>query len=234
MNTIANDISLRNAALIAGLALFFMAVAAPFIELYIFPKLGIPYKATETARNIIGNKTLFTFAIFGYLLTFILDIVVAWALYILLKPVNGSLSLLTACFRIIYTIIALAALLNLVTVLKLLTFPGYLTMYEPEQLYKMAMIHLRTFKDHWYFGIIFFGIHLCLLGYSVLRSSYIPKILGVFLLITGIGYLLTTIGPYLFPGTNVDFARYTFYGELIFMLWLIIKGPRIKDITSAA
>jgi len=138
--------------------------------------------------------------------------------------------MLTAWFRLVYTIIALVALNNLVTVLRLLTTPDYLTVFQPDQLYAQSMIYLRAFRNHWYFGIIFFGIHLVFLGYLVFRSNYIPRILGVVLIITGLGYLLTTLRPYLFPGINVDFARFTFYGELIFMLWLLIRGSRIKEL----
>jgi len=50
------------------------------------------------------------------------------------------------------------------------------------------------------------------------------------LIIAGLGYLLTSLKPFLFPDINLDFAAYTFYGELIFMLWLLIKGPRIKEL----
>src|SRR6476659_3517390 len=105
--------SLRTASLIAGFSLLVMVISAPFVELVAYPKLVIPGKATETIQNIKNNRGLFTYVIFGYLLTFIADVVVAWALYILLKPVNEHLSLLTAMFRGIYTIIALLALLNL-------------------------------------------------------------------------------------------------------------------------
>ena len=91
------------------------------------------------------------------------------------------------------------------------------------------MISLHAFRHDWYFGLLFFGIHLGLLGYLVFRSEYIPKILGVLLIIAGLGYLITTLKPYLFPNLNLDFARFTFYGELIFMLWLLIKGSRIKE-----
>jgi hypothetical protein len=90
------------------------------------------------------------------------------------------------------------------------------------------MFALSAFKSQWNFGLIFFGIHLLLLGYLVFRSDYIPSILAVLLVIAGFGYLLTSLNPYLFH-TNLDFAQYTFYGELIFMLWLLIKGSRIKE-----
>ncbi len=111
-----NKTSLGRAALMAGIGLLIMVIAAPYAELYVYPKLIVPANAAETTKNIIANKTLFTSAIFGYLITFICDLVVAWALYILLKPVNKNLSLTTAGFRWVYTGIALFALLNLVTV----------------------------------------------------------------------------------------------------------------------
>jgi len=225
-----NETSLRTASLIAGLSLLGMVIAAPYAELYVLPKLVVPFKAAETAKNIIANEALFTSAIFAYLVTFIFDIVVAWALYILLKPVNKNLSLLVALFRLVYTVIALVAINNLVTALRLLTTPEYLTLFETDQLYAQVMIYLRAFKNHWYFGLIFFGIHLVLLGYLVYKSKYIPRILGVILIITGAGYLLTSVRPFLFPNVNIDFAQFTFYGELIFMLWLLIKGSRLKEI----
>ncbi len=224
-----NKTSLGRAALIAGIGLLIMVIAAPFAELYVFPKLIVPGNAAETVKNIIVNKTLFTSAIYGYLITFICDLVVAWAFYVLLKPVNKNLSLITAWFRWVYTGIALVALLNLVTVLRLLNTSDTLTGFQPDQLHAQVMLSLSAFRTQWHFGMLFFGIHLGLLGYLVFRSKYIPGILGVLLIIAGLGYLLTTLKPFLFPSINLDFAEYTFYGELIFMLWLLIRGSRIKE-----
>jgi len=229
-----NKTSIRTAALIAGFSLLIMVIVAPFAELFAYPKLVVADNAAETIKNITVNKTLFLYVIFGYLLTFICDIVVAWALYILLKPVNEQLSLLTALFRWIYTAIALIALLNLVTVFRILNTSDYSTVFQPAQLNAQILLLLKSFKSSWYFGLIFFGIHLGLLGYLVVKSNYIPTILGVLLMITGLGYLLTTLRPYLFSNINIDFAKYTFYGELIFMLWLLIKGWRIKDAIHTA
>jgi len=222
-------ISLRSAALITGFAILGSVMVAPFAELYAYSKLIVPGNATETATNIINNKSLFVAAIFCYLITFLLDIVIAWSLYILLRPVNEHLSLITAWLRLTYSIIAIVALNNLVTVFRLLTTSDFSTVFDTNALYAQAMIYVRAFRYNWYFGIIFFAIHLVMLGYLCFKSSYIPRILGVILIITGLGYLLTTLNPYLFPGVNTDFARFTFYGELIFMLWLLIRGWRIKE-----
>lgn len=223
-------ISLSSAALIAGIGLLVMALAAPFAELYVLPKLIVPYMTAETAANIQAHESLFTGAIYAYFITFICDLVVAWALYILLKPVNEHLSLLTAIFRWVYTVIAIVALMNLITALQLITTPKYLTFIEKDQLYAQAMISIRAFKNHWYFGLSLFAVHLFLLGYMVIKSTYIPKIFGILLIVTGAGYLLNSIRPYFFPSVSIDFAMYTFFGELLFMLWLLIKGGRLQEI----
>jgi Domain of unknown function (DUF4386) len=86
-----NKTSLRTAALIAGLAILTMAIVAPFAELFAYPKLVIPENAVETIKNILANQALFISAIFAYLITFICDLLAAWALYILLKPVNENM-----------------------------------------------------------------------------------------------------------------------------------------------
>lgn len=221
---------LRKAALIAGLALLGLAIVAPFAEMYALPKLIVPFQASETAQNIIADKSLFAAAILAYLVAFILDLIITWALYIFMRPVNKDLSLLTAWFRLVYTIISLVALNNLITAFRLLTTPGYLTIFQPEQLHTQAMIFLMAFRNHWYFGLIFFAFHLFFLGYLVIKSDYIPKIMGVLLIITGSGYFINTLKPYLFPSVNTDFALYTFFGELLFMGWLLIKGSRLKEI----
>jgi hypothetical protein len=228
MITQADSKSIRTAALVAGIALICSVIAAPLAEMYVFPKLVIPYRAAETANNILQHRSLFIAGIFAYFITFIIDVVLAWALYILLKPVDKHLSLLTALFRLVYSVIALVAVNNLVSAFQLLDSPGYATVFETPQLYAQAMLFLRAFKNHWYFGIPLFAVHLLLLGYLAFKSSYIPRFIGVLLIITGLGYLLTSLRPYLFPHINVDFAKYTFYGELVFMFWLLIKGTRLK------
>jgi len=224
-----NATSLRTAALIAGLALLTMAIAAPFAELFVFPRLIVQEDAVQTARNILANQTLFRAALVGYLITFLCDLVAAWALYVLLKPVNENLSLFTAWFRLVYTVIAIVAFLNLVTVVRLLNASNSSSGFDPGQFAAQVMSSLEAFRSNWYFGLLFFGIHLGLLGVLVLRSTYIPRLLGILLIMAGFGYLINALKPVLLPDINIDFAQYTFYGELIFMLWLLIRGPRIKE-----
>ena len=230
MKNPTTQISLGSAALIAGLGLLVMVMTTPFAEFFVFPKLVVPNNPAETVKNIMANVVLFRLAILGYLLTFICDIVVAWALYIFLKPVNEHFSLLAAWFRLIYTVISLVALLNLVNVLRLLTSPNYVTMFDSSQINFQIMLSLRTFRNEWSLAYIFFGIHLLLLGYLVFRANYIPKILGILLIIAGFGWLIDNLQPFLFSDFNVEFGMIVGWGELIFMLWLLFRGSKMKEI----
>jgi branched-subunit amino acid permease len=103
-----NDgLTLRQAALIAGFGYLLSPVTTP--EFTIMPKLVIPGNIEQTAQNISAHQALFVAAILCYLITFIEDVVIAWALYYLLAPVNRSMSLLTTWFRLIYTAVVLTS-----------------------------------------------------------------------------------------------------------------------------
>jgi uncharacterized protein DUF4386 len=108
---------LRQAALVAGFAYLLNPVS--FAEFSLYPKLVIPDDLQLTVQNIVTHRGLFLAAIFCYLINFIGDVVIAWALYVLLAPVNRAVSLLTAWFQLIYTAMALVGVLNLVTVFRL-------------------------------------------------------------------------------------------------------------------
>lgn len=227
-------ITLRQAALTAGFAGLIM-LATPFAEFLVYPKLLIPGNIEATARNIVANQGLFLAEMFAYLITFICDVLVAWALYVLLSPVNRSLSLLTAWFRLVYTVIALFALLKLATVFRILTTPDYLTVVGPDQLHAQVQLLLKSFKYEWSMGLVLFGIHLGLLAYLVYRSGYIPRILGVFLAIAALGYPIYYLSPYLYPNAKPGFIMIAFSGsgELIFTLWLLVRGWKIREQPTA-
>jgi hypothetical protein len=225
------NISLSAAAIISGIAILVMAVTAPFAELYVFPKLIVYGNPVATTDNILSNINLFAKGIFAYLLTFIADIIAAWSLYILLKPVNRNLSLLMALFRFSYSIIAIVALLNLVSLFKLLNSNSYSAFLTTNQVQSQVMLSLTSFKNGWSFDIIIFGLHLLLLGFLIIQSKYIPKILGLLVLVSGSGYIITELNPYFFGNIDMHIARYTFLGELIFMLWLLIRGYKIEEQT---
>ena len=78
----------------------------------------------------------------------------------------------------------------------------------------------------------FFGVHLVLLGSLIARCSYIPRVLGYLLIVNGVGYVVGTLGPYLFPAVSFGFVAPTYFGELLFMVWLLVRGWRIPQETE--
>lgn len=224
------NISLSKAALIAGIGLLIMTLTVPFAEFKIIPDLVNPNSALETANNITNNLFLFNVAIFLIFITIVADIVVAWAFYVFLKPVNKSLSLLTAWFRLIYTGVYLVAVTNLIKVFTLTKGNSYLISNSKEQISELMLFYIKSYKYEWFFGLILFGIYLIILGFLVLKASYIPKIMGWLLVIAGLGYVVGHLKVFFYPNLDTSFSMFTALGELIFMLWLLIRGSRIKEL----
>lgn len=230
----ASVITLRQAALIAGFGLLIMGIASPLAEVVVYPRVVIPGNIEATARNILAHRGLFLAAVFCYLITFICDVLVAWAFYVLLAPANRSVSLLTAWFRLLHAVIALFGLSKLVTAFRLLDTPDYMAAFGSDLLHAQVDLLLRSFRYEWSFGLVFFGIHLGLLGYLVYRSGYIPRVLGVLLAVAGLGFLVYCLGPYFYPNADLGFLMITFSGEMIFMLWLLVRGWKIQEPTAHA
>jgi hypothetical protein len=222
-----DGVTLRQAALIVGFAYLLNPVS--YAEFTLYPKLVIPGKVPQTVANIGAHHGLFLTMLFCFLINFVEDIVIAWALYVLLAPVNRSLSLLAAWFQVVYAAIALVATLNLATVYRMLTTPEYLTTFGSGPLGAQVNLLLHTFRYDYSLVLVIFGIHLLLVGYLIIRSSYIPWWLGVLLVIDGLGWMVHSVQPYLYPDANLDFLFVTFFGEVIFMLWLLIMGWRIRE-----
>lgn len=222
-------ISLSRAALISGLGLLAMTLTVPFAEFKILPAIINYNQPLETLRVIKSNPFTFNVAIFLIFITIICDIIVSWSLYLFLKPVSKHLSLITALFRLIYTGIYLIAVTNLIKVYTLIKSQSLLDVSTDEQIAGTILFHIKSYKYEWFFGLILFGIYLIMLGYLVYKANYIPKVFGWLLVIAGIGYIIGHLKVFLYPDVNTSFSMFTAMGELIFMLWLLIKGSRISQ-----
>jgi len=217
----------QKAGLISGIGILIMVLTVPIAEFVIFPQL-IDYENAEiTFNHISKNRSLFTTGIFLHLITLICDVVVTWSLYIFLRPVHQDFALLTAFFRMVFAMLTLAALLNLVSVLNLTQKADYLTAFD-HGLYSEVLLQLKNFQLQWSFAFTFFGIYLLLLGILVYKADFIPRLFGILLIIAGLGYLLDTLRSFFFPTVSLGYIMVTFFGELVFMLWLLIKGWRVK------
>ncbi len=217
-------VSLGKMAIITGIGLLLMAIIAPIANFNIFPRLIVTSDPEATANNIISSIGLFRLGILCFLIVAILDIIVAWGLYILLKPINKNISLLIAWFRIVYAAILIFSLNNLFNVLQLLNGSDILKVFQTEQLYAQVMILYNSFNSGWELGMIVFSIHLVGLGFLMIKAKYIPKLIAILIIIAGFGYLIDGIGKTLSSNYNIEIAMFTFAGEVVIILWLFWKG----------
>jgi len=223
------EISVKKSAIIAGIGLLLMAILAPIANFTIIQGLVDPQDVTKTISNIIASEGLFRLGIVLLMTVALLDIIVAWALYIFLVPINKQLSLLTAWLRLVYATILLVVLTYLIKVLILLNGADYLIGLSAEQLNAQVMICISTFNHGWEFGIIIFGFHLLILGYLVYKAGYMRKILGILIIIASLGYMIDGLGKLLSTDYNLTISMFTFIGEVVLMFWLLIKGRQIEE-----
>ena len=218
------DISLRHAALIAGFALLIISVLTPVGYIAIIRNFLVQEDGAATVSKIMASEGLFRIGILCLLINAVLDLVGAWALYIVLKPVNKSLSLLSAWFRVAYTVMLVVALSNLVVTSQLLSGANYLAAFEPNQMNSHVMLFINAFYYVWDLGYVLFGLHLIILGYLIFKSGYLPKFLGIFVKIAGFGYLIDHLGILFLANYSMNIAYFTFIGEALLVVWLLIGG----------
>jgi hypothetical protein len=109
---------------------------------------------------------------------------------------------------------------------------SYLAVFGADQVNAQAMLEITAFNDIWYVGQFLFGLHLLLIGYLAYRSGYVPRLLGVLIAISGLGYAADSLGAVLSQGSWTDITSFTFIGEFLLALWLLIRARRIAESTS--
>lgn len=219
--------SIRNASRTAGIALLLISALAGFGYFVAVRGLVTPGDPAQTAKDITESSSLFRLGIASLYLVIPLDIVVGWALYRVFSPVSTSLSMLAATLRVAFAVVFMVAISRLVDVLHLLNNDSYLAAFSSEQLHAQALLALDAFNDVWHAGLFLFGLHLLVLGYLAFKSGYVPKLIAVLVAIDGLSYAVDTFGAVLSPGQWTDTATFTFIGELLLALWLVIRGPRL-------
>ena len=213
-----DGISLRTAAVIGGLGLLLMAILAPIAQFGVLQGLIVDGDAAATAANIAESEGVFRIAIGCFLLVAVLDVVVALALYMVFRPVNGFLSGLTAMIRIVYGAMFAVSLTGLVTAAQLAT--------GTNQDSAQVLASVDAFQTGWDIALTVFGLHLLLLGILVFRSGAWGGILGLLVLVTSAGYLIDGWGRLLLPGYDLTLVTFTFVGVVVLMIWLLWQGVR--------
>jgi hypothetical protein len=215
----------RNASLTAGIGLLLMAALSGFGYFVAVKGLVTPGDAARTATDIKGSETLFRSGIVSLFVVVVLDVIVAWALFRVFRPVSEGISMLAAWLRLAYAVVFLVAIAQLLEVPRLLGNDRYLAAFSPIQLHAQALSRIDAFSDVWHAGLVLFGAHLIVVAYLAYRSGTVPKFVGVLLAIAGLGYLFDSFAAAL-TGSSPEVSSYTFLGEFLLALWLVIRSRR--------
>jgi hypothetical protein len=213
-----------------GLYLLITALSIP-VHFVIPSQLIVSGDAGSTATNIMASYGLFRMGIGFELVLLLSEIVLSVLLYILLKPVSNTLSLVSTASRLTMTIIHSVNLLTRFIVLLLLSGAGFLAVFQPSQLQALVMVFLNAYDYGFTIGIVFLFLHALILGYLIFRSGYFPRILGVLFVIASLGYLIDSFSNVLIANNKtgpVYLAIPIAFAEIAFPLWLLIKGINIS------
>jgi len=216
---------------LAGSAYLIIFISGIFANFLVIENMVVPGDASATLLNITSNDSLFRLGIISFIIMVLADLFVTWALYILFKTQDENTSLLAAWFRLVNVTIFAIALFHLFTVLQLANESDSLLAFTSSQLQSQIMLSISAFNNTWLLGLIFFGIHLFILGYLIIKSPYVSNIIGYLLILAAFGYLTDSFAHLLLP--SYDNYKDIFMlivvipgviGELSLALWLLFKG----------
>jgi hypothetical protein len=207
--------AVRKASITAGAGLLLMSVLSGFGYFVAVKGLTTPGNATRTAEKIAAHRDLFRFGIASLFLVAALDIVVAWALYRVFTPVSEAVSKFAAVLRTAYAGIFVIAISRLVGVL------------GTNQQSSAVLGRINSFTNIWDAGLVVFVLHLLVIAYLAYRSGFVPNVLGVLLAVAGLGYLFDSLSAALTHGSSNPVSSFTFVGEFLLALWLVIFGRRV-------
>ncbi len=205
-----DDISPRKAALVVGIAFIISLFIAIYVGNFVLPNFINPGDTAALANDIKANEKLFSIAVVGYLIILALDATIALAIYIVLKPANKTLASLSGIFRLLYVASMVIGVLALA--LQFIDVYSYGTM-------KLWIAYL------------FFTCHIFVTGYSVFKSGYMPRALGILLIIDSFCYIMAFYVSFLFPiALLLIFMMVMITGELSLSLWLLLKNAKLDEI----
>lgn len=220
---------IQKTARLAGVLYLAIAIISAFGLIYVPSLLIVPGDAATTAHNILTSESLFRLGFMSNLMTFTINVFVAVLLYQLLKPVNKTMAALMVILILVGLGIGMLNELNQVVALLLLRSGESLTTFTTAQLQALAGLFLDIYQHGFSIAHIFWGLWLFPLGYLIFKSGFLPKVIGILLLIAGVGYLVDFTLFFLFPAITVKVSEFTFVGEVVLLLWLLIKGVNVEQ-----
>ncbi|MBK8513653.1 MAG: DUF4386 domain-containing protein [Saprospiraceae bacterium] len=217
----------------AGILYLLVVIFGLIAQIFVRDHLVDYGNAHVTAKNILASENWYRFGFISELLMLVCDVGVATILYILLNDTSKNLSLLSFAFRLTsITILSITALSHYAAI-SFLSNQDYLNAFNTDQLDAFALFSIKMHGVGYNICLLFFGIHLLVLGYLLYIAEIFPRYLGVLLFIGGICYILNSIVwfqfpllvKYIYPAIIIPSA----IGEWIFCIWLIVRGIKLSS-----
>jgi hypothetical protein len=206
--------------------------------MYIPSTLFVGGNASATANNIAAHETLFRLGIVGDLFCGTIVIFIVLALYRLFKGVDQYLAVLVVILGgVLPAAIDFFTVLNDAAALILVRGADFLSVFDKPQREALAMLFLRMHDQEMLAAEIFWGLWLIPLGILVYRSRFLPRFLGVWLIVNGVAYLANSFTGLLLPHYQNAVGNFTFpvlTGEVAFVLWLLIRGAKEQTVNAPA
>lgn len=226
----------KKIARVAGLLYLAVVLTGIFSLMYVPSKLIVWDSATTTYNNIVANPTLFRLGIVNYLVCYTFFLFLPLGLYRLLKPVHENYAKLMVILAVVSVPISFANIQNGFNVLTVIGDENYLKIFTLAQLQAQVLLYLNQYDNGNLIISIFSGLWLFPFGYLVYQSGFLPKILGILLMLGCFSYLINFLGHSLMP----DYSQWgvSFYvqlpasiGEIGTCLWLLVIGAK-NDVPS--
>lgn len=223
----------RKTARLAGFFYLIVIITGLFSLMYVPSKLIAWENPALTFQNISSSVQLFRLSIAGSIICYIAFTLLPLVLYQLLKEVDGTYAKLMVILALISVPISFINLQNKFSVLTLIEGADYLKVFDIKQLQAQMMLLLSNYNKGLLIAQVFWGLWLFPFGYLVYKSRFLPKILGIFLMLGCFGYLINVFGRTAFPHFS-DFAILNYItlpatiGEIGTCLWLLLVGVQNK------
>lgn len=218
-------------ARMAGAFYLVLAAAGGFSELYVRSAVRVANDAAATAANIAQHSTLMRFGFLADLVNITFFLLVALVMHSLLKSIHETVALAMVAFNAVAVAVMSLNMLNHLAAMLIASDPTYTVNLSPESSDALALFLLDLHGHGYGVAQIFFGLWLLPLGYLVYRSGYFPKALGVMLMIGSGGYLVDVITSLVSPTLGSSLSLYlampSGLAEILFLLWLMIKGASV-------
>ena len=219
---------------LAGALYLVVVVTGIFSLMYVPSQITVSGDTHATMDNIVAHDSLFRAGIAAFLLKQVAFLLLPLVLFKLLRPVNHNIAVLMVALAVVSVPIALVSLVNRLDALDILN--GYFGQaLAPAELQSQAMLSLNAYGNGLLVTTLFWGLWLLPFGYLVIRSGLLPKILGVFLVLGGIGYVAQVFWQILVPNTSFpDIVLLpAAVGEIGICLWLLVVGVRKRQPSAA-